>query len=232
MSECIRIHLVKYEINENDTVKPLEIEELFEFIGNTLLSELLCRYAGDEYPICNHHIRFDRCLHYLIRDNRVEWLVPANECTIREYLDCFNEQVIELEMPTGIGSAVDVLLWIFKILDIAQKLDWVREKLKGRNLGNLFKSFQSKNGRYIEQADLKDFVISRSRWKLGDFMDLLKCYDMEIAESLLKYYGFEKVEPDIYVFNNEQMAANQEKFDNYDYQREILIENLLKENHL
>ena len=227
MRNHINIHLVKYEIDDNDSVKPVQYDESFEYSETTLLSELLCFYAEEEYPICNKHIRLDRCLHYLIRDNHVEWLVSTKECTICEYLDCFNEETIELEMPTGIGGVVEIFKFLIKILDIAQKLDWLYEKLKKTSLGILFKSFQSDSGRYIDQTDLKAFVVSQCQWKLSDFMNLLRCYDEEIVKGILQYYGFENVESDIYVFNNDKMLINQEKFYAYDYHRETMIDKLL-----
>lgn len=232
MCEYINVHLRKEETGENGSIKLIEYNDSFKYSKDTMLSELLNHYAGEDYPVCNEHIRLDRCLHYLIRDNHVVWHVPVNECTIYEYLNCYGDKTITLEMPTNIGGVVEAIVWIFKILDIAETLDWLVGKLKKTSLGQLFKPFQSKNGNYIEQIDLKHFVISRSQWRMSEFMNIIGCYDKKIAEGLLSYFGFEKVEQDLYVLNNDKMIMNQEKFDNYDCRKEALIEKLLKDSHL
>ena len=232
MSKYVNIHLIKAQIDENESVSQIECEESFEYFEGTFLSELPSHYAGDTYPICNKHIRLDRCLHYLIRSNHVEWHVPAEECTIDEYLDCFNEEIIELQMPTDIGGFVEALKWLLTILDIAQKLDWVHDKLKSTNIANLFKPFQSRSGIYIDEVDFKDLVLSKPQWKLSAFMNLLGCNDKELAEVLLKYYGYEKDEHDLYVFSAEKMVINQKKFEANDPQREVIIENFLKDNNI
>ena len=223
---------MKYQDAGNGMFVPFSYNVVFNYSERTLLSELLNHFAKNKYPICNEHIRLDGCLHYIIRDNHVEWLVPSDKCTICEYLECFGDSIIELEMPTEIGGAVEVFKWILKLLDIVQKIDWVREKLKKTNFEELFKIFKSRDGRYIEQNDLKDFVISKHQWTLIDFMNLLGCNDDVLAESLLKYYGFEDVSHGLYVFNSSKMMENKNNYDTYDYQQEALIDKLLKDNHM
>lgn len=220
-----------------------EYERTFVYNNETLLSELLNfyvgSYVGDEaipyLPICNEHILFGGDVQYLIKNHRVEWLVPSNQCTIQDYLLCYPEK-LELNIVSGIGSSVpDLINWIAIILTIGPGIEWSFKKMKQiyryiykelskSNNSKIIQSFTGKNGQYIKYDDLKSFVVSRKEWDLDTFMNLLQWDDRDFSINMLLYYGFENIGNNHFIFNEELFRSHEKLKEKFD--RDLMMEKI------
>ena len=193
--------LIEKSVYDNQTDKfcTVHFNDYFCYDSKTYLNEVLNKYAPNNLPVCNNHINLDRNVRYIIRNGKVEWLIPSEECLLLEYLSTYPSEVLELEILSEIGATpVEIIAIISSIITIVMGAEWVFGKIA--RIKEYVKNFKNKKGQYIEEYDLKSFIQSKDEWNIDELMELLNVNDMQITVIILDYFGYSKSQ-NMYSYN-------------------------------
>ena len=193
----------------------------YKYYPCTSLNKMITDLVGDK-PICNQHVE-GRTVQYIIRNGRVEWHVPAEDCTVNDYLNTYPNEQIRVIAVNGIGADIpEVIVAIALIIDYLMRIDWVKDKISRLRIKEFCKTLIGRDGRYIQSSDLVAFIMSRNEWNLHEYMRLCGFSDETLARSILYYYGFECNEGDTFRYNSSLANRNSKQIQ--DFQR-VTFEN-------
>lgn len=178
---------------------------IFEYCETTTLADLLNElelnpldvYMDKENHLC-HYTRgekFDLAVKYIVKDGIVKWVVPAEQCTIEEYLNQFNLTSIIWYKPGDIGACGIESFWNFLIAVINgayTQIDFIVTMVEFFKLGKSVTSYI--NNKFLHIPDgvippvdneyVNQFICEKKVWSIDEFM-----YQFDLDEkNLLDFY--------------------------------------------
>ena len=204
---------------------------IFEYCETTTLADLLNElelnpldvYMDKENHLC-HYTRgekFDLAVKYIVKDGIVKWVVPAEQCTIEEYLNQFNLTSIIWYKPGDIGACGIESFWNFLIAVINgayTQIDFIVTMVEFFKLGKSVTSYI--NNKFLHIPDgvippeyVNQFICEKKVWSIDEFMYQFDLDDKEFARFLLYINGYIYDElTNLYFFSNELHMRNKRKY--------------------
>ena len=164
---------------------------IFEYCETTTLADLLNElelnpldvYMDKENHLC-HYTRgekFDLAVKYIVKDGIVKWVVPAEQCTIEEYLNQFNLTSIIWYKPGDIGACGIESFWNFLIAvinGVYTKIDFIVTMVEFFKLGKSVTSYINNKFLHIPDAVfppvdneyVNQFICEKKIWSIDEFM--------------------------------------------------------------
>ena len=207
---------------------------IFEYCETTTLADLLNELGlnhsdiltDKENHLC-HYTRgekFDLAVKYLVKDGIVKWVVPAEQCTIEEYLNQFNLTSIIWYKPGDIGACGIESFWNFLIAVINgayTRIDFIVTMVDFFKLGKSVTSYINNKFLHIPDAVIppvdneyvNQFICEKKIWSIDEFMYEFDLDDKEFARFLLYINGYIYDElTNLYFFSNELHIRNKGKY--------------------
>ena len=194
----------------------------FSYNSETLFKELFIyvKESLDFYDRSNFAVEptGNTILNYIIHDEKIEWLVPIEECIIEDYLETYKLNEIVLFTSRDIGGLsfpeVDWICICNMLVSIGQVLSLAIDVYEAKRICSEFcqKFINYKRGK-IPANIVEDLIKSRDFWA---FSDIKMRLNLEIDNSvivLLYLAGYlydEKT--NLYYFNKTLSQKNQKEF--------------------
>ena len=141
---------------------------------------------------------------YIIRNNKVEWIVPFEEVSVEDFVTTHRikeKDPIRVNVGGGIGGlGGDIFQFTDWLSVIAPTWDALKDNIEiiAATL-TIVQAFKGRNGLGVNPKEARDFFRSREHWKEQDLIDEAGVRNNYEISGIMDYSEFKKNKDDTYI---------------------------------